>query len=213
MAGTKFRGEFEERMQQLLDGLRRAQDTIVFIDEIHTIVGAGSTQGASTRPTSSKPALARGELQTIGATTLDEYRENIETDAALERRFQKVLVEPTTPEVTLQILRNIAPGYERHHKVRYSDEALRACVTLTPRRGRRRAPGGGGRGPPRATQAWWASRRPWRRSHARSAARAPGSRTRTARSASSSSSARRAWSKRCWPKGVSRSGSSTSSAA
>ena len=133
VAGTKFRGEFEERMQQLLDGLRRAQDTIVFIDEIHTIVGAGSTQGSLDTANILKPALARGELQTIGATTLDEYRENIETDAALERRFQKVLVEPTTPEVTLQILRNIAPGYERHHKVRYSDEALRACVTLTGR--------------------------------------------------------------------------------
>ena len=105
----------------------------MFIDEIHTIVGAGSTQGSLDTANILKPALARGELQTIGATTLDEYRENIETDAALERRFQKVLVEPTTPEVTLQILRNIAPGYERHHKVRYSDEALRACVTLTGR--------------------------------------------------------------------------------
>ena len=133
VAGTKFRGEFEERMQQLLDELRKADDTIIFIDEIHTIVGAGSTQGSLDTANILKPALARGELQTIGATTLDEYRENIETDAALERRFQKVLVEPTTPEVTLQILRNIAPGYERHHKVRYSDEALRACVTLTGR--------------------------------------------------------------------------------
>ena len=133
VAGTKFRGEFEERMQQLLDGLRRAQDTIVFIDEIHTIVGAGSTQGSLDTANILKPALARGELQTIGATTLDEYRENIESDSALERRFQKVVVEPTTPEQTLQILRNIAPHYEQHHKVRYTEEALQACVELTGR--------------------------------------------------------------------------------
>lgn len=133
VAGTKFRGEFEERMQQLLDELRKAQDTIIFIDEIHTIVGAGSTQGSLDTANILKPALARGELQTIGATTLDEYRENIESDSALERRFQRVLVEPTTPEQTLRILRNIAPHYERHHKVRYTEEALRACVTLTER--------------------------------------------------------------------------------
>ena len=133
VAGTKFRGEFEERMQQLLDQLRKAQDTIIFIDEIHTIVGAGSTQGSLDTANILKPALARGELQTIGATTLDEYRENIESDSALERRFQKVIVEPTTPEETLEILRNIAPHYERHHKVRYTAEALRACVTLTGR--------------------------------------------------------------------------------
>ena len=133
VAGTKFRGEFEERMQQLLDELRKAKDTIIFIDEIHTIVGAGSTQGSLDTANILKPALARGELQTIGATTLDEYRENIETDSALERRFQKVVIEPTTPEQTLQILRNIAPHYERHHKVRYTEEALQACVTLTGR--------------------------------------------------------------------------------
>ncbi|MDE6069814.1 MAG: ATP-dependent Clp protease ATP-binding subunit, partial [Alistipes sp.] len=108
-------------------------DTIIFIDEIHTIVGAGSTQGSLDTANILKPALARGELQTIGATTLDEYRENIESDSALERRFQKVVVEPTTPEQTMQILRNIAPHYERHHKVRYSEEALRACVALTDR--------------------------------------------------------------------------------
>ena len=125
VAGTKFRGEFEERMQQLL--------TIIFIDEIHTIVGAGSTQGSLDTANILKPALARGELQTIGATTLDEYRENIESDSALERRFQKVVVEPTTPEQTLQILRNIAPHYEQHHKVRYTEEALQACVELTGR--------------------------------------------------------------------------------
>jgi len=133
VAGTKFRGEFEERMQQLLDELRKAKDTIIFIDEIHTIVGAGSTQGSLDTANILKPALARGELQTIGATTLDEYRENIESDAALERRFQKVVVEPTTPEQTLQILRNIAPHYEQHHKVRYTEEALQACVELTGR--------------------------------------------------------------------------------
>lgn len=133
VAGTKFRGEFEERMQQLLDELRKADDTIIFIDEIHTIVGAGSTQGSLDTANILKPALARGELQTIGATTLDEYRENIEKDAALERRFQRVLVEPTSCKETLQILRNIAPRYEAHHKVRYTEEALEACVTLTNR--------------------------------------------------------------------------------
>ena len=133
VAGTKFRGEFEERMQQLLDELRKAKDTIIFIDEIHTIVGAGSPQGSLDTANILKPALARGELQTIGATTLDEYRENIESDSALERRFQKVVVEPTTPEQTLQILRNIAPHYEQHHKVRYTEEALQACVELTGR--------------------------------------------------------------------------------
>ena len=120
-------------MQQLLDLLRRSRDTIIFIDEIHTIVGAGSTQGSLDTANILKPALARGELQTIGATTLDEYRTDIESDTALERRFQRVLVEPTTPEQTLGILRRIAPDYERHHRVRYSDEALRACVELTGR--------------------------------------------------------------------------------
>ena len=133
VAGTKFRGEFEERMQQLLEELRRTDDTILFIDEIHTIVGAGSTQGSLDTANILKPALARGELQTIGATTLDEYRENIERDAALERRFQKVMVEPTSREDTLRILRRIAPNYERHHNVRYTDEALQACVDLTER--------------------------------------------------------------------------------
>ena len=133
VAGTKFRGEFEERMQQLIDELRKSRNTIIFIDEIHTIVGAGSTQGSLDTANILKPALARGELQTIGATTLDEYRENIERDAALERRFQKVLVEPTSRVQTLQILRNIAPNYERYHKVRYTEEALQACVDLTDR--------------------------------------------------------------------------------
>lgn len=133
VAGTKFRGEFEERMQQLLDELRSDKQTILFIDEIHTIVGAGASQGSLDTANILKPALARGELQTIGATTLDEYRENIENDAALERRFQRVMVEPTTPSQTLEILRRITPYYERHHNVRYSDEALRACVELSER--------------------------------------------------------------------------------
>lgn len=133
VAGTKFRGEFEERIRQLLDVLRNEKETILFIDEIHTIVGAGSTQGSLDTANILKPVLARGELQTIGATTLDEYRNNIEIDSALERRFQKVLVEETTPTQTLQILRQIAPRYEQHHRVRYTDEALEACVTLTGR--------------------------------------------------------------------------------
>ena len=133
VAGTKFRGEFEERMQQLIDELKRSKDTIVFIDEIHTIVGAGATQGSLDTANILKPALARGELQVIGATTLDEFRENIERDSALERRFQRVMVEPATAEQTLGILRNIAPMYERHHGVRYTEEALRACVELTGR--------------------------------------------------------------------------------
>ena len=132
VAGTKYRGQFEERINLLLKELS-GSDVILFIDEIHTIVGAGSTQGSLDTANILKPALARGELQTIGATTLDEYRENIESDSALERRFQKVVVEPTTPDQTLQILRNIAPHYERHHKVRYTEEALQACVTLTGR--------------------------------------------------------------------------------
>ncbi len=133
VAGTKFRGEFEERMQALLSELSKRGDVILFIDEIHTIVGAGSTQGSLDTANILKPALARGELQCIGATTLDEYRENIEKDAALERRFQRIIVEPTTREQTLQILHNIRAQYEQHHVVRYTDEALQACVDLTER--------------------------------------------------------------------------------
>lgn len=133
VAGTKFRGEFEERMQQLLEELRRSHDTIIFIDEIHTIVGAGATQGSLDTANILKPALARGEVQTIGATTMDEFRENIECDSALERRFQKVIVEPTTPSQTLEIVQNIAPYYEKYHNVQYTDDALRACVALTER--------------------------------------------------------------------------------
>ncbi len=133
VAGTKFRGEFEERMKQLLSALRQADDSIVFIDEIHTIVGAGSSQGSLDIANILKPALSRGELQTIGATTLDEYRRDIESDAALVRRFQRVLVEPTTCEQSLEILRNIAPHYESHHRVKYTAEALEACVSLSNR--------------------------------------------------------------------------------
>ncbi len=133
IAGTKFRGEFEERLQQLIEALSKSKDTIIFIDEIHTIVGAGSTQGSLDTANILKPALARGELQVIGATTLDEYREDIESDSALERRFQWVMVEPTTPAETLEILRTVAPYYQQHHRVRYSDEALQAAVNLSAR--------------------------------------------------------------------------------
>ena len=133
VAGTKFRGEFEERMQQLLGELRTTDDTILFIDEIHTITGAGSTQGGLDTADILKPALAGSDLQVIGATTLDEYRRCIESDAALGRRFQRVMVEPATREQTLGILRGIAPDYERHHNVRYTDEALQACVELSDR--------------------------------------------------------------------------------
>ncbi|MFI3249316.1 MAG: ATP-dependent Clp protease ATP-binding subunit [Rikenellaceae bacterium] len=133
VAGTKFRGEFEERMQQLLTALRTSRDTIVFIDEIHTIVGAGSTQGSLDTANILKPALARGEIQTIGATTLDEYRKNIESDSALDRRFQRVVVEPTSIAQSIEILQRIAPSYEAHHRVKYSPEAIEACVTLSNR--------------------------------------------------------------------------------
>ena len=133
IAGTKYRGEFEERLELVIDELRSRGDTILFIDEIHTIAGAGATQGSLDTANILKPALARGEVQVIGATTLDEYRENIECDSALERRFQRVIIEPTSESETLKILRNIAPLYEQHHSVRYSDEALQACVELSAR--------------------------------------------------------------------------------
>ena len=133
LAGTKYRGQFEERIKAVLDELTKNPDIILFIDEIHTIVGAGSTPGTMDAANMLKPALARGEIQCIGATTLDEYRQNIEKDGALERRFQKVVVEPTSPEETLEILRNVKDKYEKHHNVRYTNDALEACVSLTER--------------------------------------------------------------------------------
>lgn len=133
IAGTKYRGEFEERIKTILTELSKNPDIILFIDEIHTIVGAGNPQGSMDAANLLKPALARGELQCIGATTLDEYRKNIEKDGALERRFQKVMVEPTGPEETLVILNNIKDKYEQHHNVSYTPEALEACVKLTDR--------------------------------------------------------------------------------
>lgn len=133
VAGTKYRGQFEERIRALIKEIEQNPEIIVFIDEIHTIIGAGSTPGSMDAANILKPALARGTIQCIGATTLDEYRNSIEKDGALERRFQKVLVEPTTSEETLQILRNIKDRYEHHHHVEYTDDALAACVKLTER--------------------------------------------------------------------------------
>ena len=133
VAGTKYRGQFEERIRGILKELQKNPDIILFIDEIHTLVGAGSAAGSMDAANMLKPALARGEIQCIGATTLDEYRKNIEKDGALERRFQKIIVEPTTPEETLQILKNIKDRYEEHHNVMYTDEALEACVKLADR--------------------------------------------------------------------------------
>ncbi|WP_369049285.1 ATP-dependent Clp protease ATP-binding subunit [Tenacibaculum sp. UWU-22] len=133
VAGTKYRGQFEERMKALMNELEKNDDIILFIDEIHTIVGAGGATGSLDASNMLKPALARGEIQCIGATTLDEYRTNIEKDGALERRFQKVIVDPTSVEETIQILHNIKPKYEAHHHVNFTDEAIEACVKLTNR--------------------------------------------------------------------------------
>ncbi|MBP8959881.1 MAG: ATP-dependent Clp protease ATP-binding subunit [Bacteroidales bacterium] len=133
VAGTKYRGQFEERMKAILNELSKNDNIILFIDEIHTIVGAGGATGSLDAANMLKPALARGEIQCIGATTLDEYREHIEKDGALERRFQKVLVEPTSIEETIHILHNIKERYEEHHNVTYTDEAIDACVKLTNR--------------------------------------------------------------------------------
>ena len=133
VAGTKYRGQFEERMKMLVKELEQNPDIIIFIDEIHTMIGAGSTPGSMDAANILKPALARGTIQCIGATTLDEYRNSIEKDGALERRFQKVQVEPTSDEETLQILKNVRDRYESHHHVTYTDEALEACVKLTAR--------------------------------------------------------------------------------
>lgn len=133
IAGTKFRGEFEERMQQLIEELQQTKQIILFIDELHTLVGAGATQGSLDAANILKPALARGDLQLIGATTFDEYRRDIEHDSALERRFQRVVIEPPTSTETLRMLEQLAPSYERHHRVRYTPEALRAIVNLAER--------------------------------------------------------------------------------
>ena len=133
VAGTKYRGQFEERIKAILNELSKNPNVILFIDELHTIVGAGNAAGTMDAANLLKPALARGEIQCIGATTLDEYRKNIEKDGALERRFQKVMVEPTSPEETLQILNNIKEKYQDHHNVEYTDDALKACVSLTER--------------------------------------------------------------------------------
>ncbi|WP_028375790.1 ATP-dependent Clp protease ATP-binding subunit [Leeuwenhoekiella sp. MAR_2009_132] len=133
VAGTKYRGQFEERMKAVMNELEKNTDIILFIDEIHTIVGAGGATGSLDASNMFKPALARGELQCIGATTLDEYRQYIEKDGALERRFQKVIVEPTNEEETIEILNNIKDKYEDHHNVVYTPEAIKACVTLTSR--------------------------------------------------------------------------------
>ena len=133
VAGTKYRGQFEERIRSILNELQKNPNIILFIDEIHTIVGAGSAAGSMDAANMLKPALARGEIQCIGATTLDEYRKNIEKDGALERRFQKIMVEATTPEETLQILKNIKEKYEDHHNVNFTEAALEACVKLTDR--------------------------------------------------------------------------------
>ena len=133
VAGTKYRGQFEERIKAVLEEVSKNPDVILFIDEIHTIVGAGGAPGSMDAANMLKPALARGEIQCIGATTLDEYRQNIEKDGALERRFQKVMVEPTTPEETLAILEQVKEKYEKHHNVYYTDDAIKACVDLTGR--------------------------------------------------------------------------------
>ena len=133
IAGTKFRGEFEERMQQLIKELRTQTNIILFIDEIHTIAGAGATQGSLDVANILKPALARGDIHLIGATTYDEYRRHIESDAALTRRFQRMTIDPTTPAQTLEILKHIAPNYEQHHGVEYTKDALKACVELSER--------------------------------------------------------------------------------
>ncbi|MBI2281606.1 MAG: ATP-dependent Clp protease ATP-binding subunit, partial [Bacteroidetes bacterium] len=133
VAGTKYRGQFEERMKAVMNELEKSPDIILFIDEIHTIIGAGGASGSLDASNMFKPALARGEIQCIGATTLDEYRQYIEKDGALERRFQKVIIEPTSVEETITILHNVKDKYETHHNVVYTDEAIEACVKLTDR--------------------------------------------------------------------------------
>jgi ATP-dependent Clp protease ATP-binding subunit ClpC len=133
VAGTKYRGQFEERMKAVMQEIEKNPDVILFIDEIHTIIGAGGASGSLDASNMLKPALARGEMQAIGATTLDEFRQHIEKDGALERRFQKVIIEPTSSSETIQILNNIKDRYEDHHSVNYTPEAIEACVRLTER--------------------------------------------------------------------------------
>ena len=133
VAGTKYRGQFEERMKAVMNEIEKNNVIILFIDEIHTIVGAGGAMGSLDASNMFKPALARGEIQCIGATTLDEYRKYIEKDGALERRFQKIIVEPTSVKETIQILQDIKYKYEDHHNVKYTDDAIEACVKLTER--------------------------------------------------------------------------------
>jgi ATP-dependent Clp protease ATP-binding subunit ClpC len=133
VAGTKYRGQFEERMKAIIEELKKNPDVIVFIDELHTLVGAGGSSGSLDASNMVKPALARGEFQCVGATTLNEYRQYIEKDGALERRFQKVLVEPPTVEETIVILNNIKSKYEEHHNVEYTEDAILNCVKLTER--------------------------------------------------------------------------------
>lgn len=133
VAGTKYRGQFEERLKNIIRELEDHPEVILYIDEIHTMVGAGNAQGSMDAANMLKPALSRGMIQCIGSTTLDEYRKTIEKDGALERRFQKILVEPTSPSDTLAILHNIKDRYEEHHNVTYTEDALQACVTLTER--------------------------------------------------------------------------------
>ncbi len=133
VAGTKYRGQFEERIKAIMGELEKTRDVILFIDEIHTIIGAGGATGSLDASNIFKPALARGELQCIGASTLDEYRQHIEKDGALDRRFQKVMVDPPSAEEAYQILQNIRPKYEEFHSVSYSDEAVQACVKLSDR--------------------------------------------------------------------------------
>ena len=133
VAGTKYRGQFEERIRALIKEIEQNPDVVIFIDEIHTLIGAGSTPGSMDAANILKPALARGTIQCIGATTLSEYRNSIEKDGALERRFQKVIVEPTTSDETITILNNIKERYENHHHVSYTNDAILACVKLTDR--------------------------------------------------------------------------------
>ena len=133
VAGTKYRGQFEERMKAVMNELEKSADVILFIDELHTIVGAGGASGSLDASNMFKPALARGEIQCIGATTLDEYRQYIEKDGALARRFQMVMIDSTSPEETIQILDNIKEKYEDHHHVIYTKEAIEACVKLSDR--------------------------------------------------------------------------------